>query len=284
MSHVAREPRRGFTLFQLLVLLALLAMLFALLLPAIAKVRKAAARSQCSNNLRQLVLALHNFNDQYGKLPPMSGALGEPTTQFGTLHFHILPYIEQHNLFKTSRTKVGDQDHFLVWANRVSATPVRTFVCPDDPTAPPGGVFENRLATTSYAGNFLVFGATATAPDFEPVSLQGGARIPASFQDGTSNTMVFAERYQVCNGVPTGWGFHGANYSAPMFAYYSKSRFQLTPTAADCDPALAQTPHVGGILVVLGDGSVRGLSDGLSSQTWWHACTPNGGELLGADW
>ena len=84
--------------------------------------------------------------------------------------------------------------------------------------------------------------------------------------------------------MPTGWGFHGANYSAPMFAYYSKSRFQLTPSAADCNPALPQTPHAAGIQAGLADGSVRIVTDVCSAQTWWYACTPNGGEILGADW
>jgi len=283
MSHVAREPRRGFTLFQLLVLLALLALLFALLLPAIAKVRQAAGRSQCGNNLRQLGLAMHNCHDQVGKLPPMIGSF-PAESNFGTLHFYLLPYIEQDNLYRSAAVTVDGKQTYLVWANGVSAKAVKTFVCPDDPTAPPGNVFENRLATTSYAGNFLAFGATTNADDYEPISPQGETRYPASFLDGTSNTILFSERYQVCNGIPTGWGYHGANYSAPMFAYYSKSRFQMMPSAPDCNPALPQTPHAAGILAGLADGSVRTVSDGCSAQTWWNACTPNGGEILGADW
>src|SRR5437870_953929 len=106
MSHVASRPRRGFTLFQLLVLLALLAMLFALLLPAVAKVRQAAARAQCSNNLKQLGLATINCADTYAsKLPPMVGDYPNDAA-FGTLHFHILAYIEQDQLYKSAAVKV----------------------------------------------------------------------------------------------------------------------------------------------------------------------------------
>src|SRR5437899_8079031 len=101
MSHVACHRRRGFTLFQLLVLLALLALLFALLLPAVAKVRQAAARTQCANNLKQLGLATINCADTHrGKLPPLSGAYPDEAA-FGTLHFHILPFIEQDQLYKS---------------------------------------------------------------------------------------------------------------------------------------------------------------------------------------
>ena len=283
MSFGARHPRRGFTLFQLLVLLALLAMLLTLLPPAVAKARQAAGRAECAKNLHQLGVAMINRAGLYqGRMPPMIGGTGEPVMQFGTLHFHLLPYLELDKLFKSSRVK--EDGPWVVWGNGVNAKPVRVFVCPDDASAPPGNVFENRLATTSYAANFLAFGATGDRVSYEPVSLQGEALFPGSFTDGTSCTIIFTERYQVCNGVPTGWGYYGANYSAPMFAYYSKSRFQLTPTAADCNPALPQSPHPAGIQVCLADSGVRTVSDKISVQTWWAACTPSGGEILGADW
>jgi hypothetical protein len=69
-----------------------------------------------------------------------------------------------------------------------------------------------------------------------------------------------------------------------MFAYYSHAKFQPLPSQAKCNPALAQSVHLAGIPVCMGDGSVRHLSYGISPQTWWYACTPAGGETLGADW
>src|SRR5262249_12209245 len=134
----------------------------------------------------------------------------------------------------------------------------------------------------SYAANFLVFGLVDEAGN--PLSLQGKNRFPASITDGVSNTIFFAERYQMCNGDVNAWGYYG-NYSwSPRFAYGTKARFQLAPAPADCDASVPQTSHATGMNAGLGDGSVRLLSAKLSSATWWHACTPNGGEVLGADW
>src|SRR6185437_9166743 len=92
-SLMRRQLRSAFTLFQLLIVLAILLILFALLLPAIAKVRGAAARTQSINNLKQLALALHNYNDTYGKLPP-----GVDDNYFSAAS-KLLPFIEQQNIF-----------------------------------------------------------------------------------------------------------------------------------------------------------------------------------------
>src|SRR5689334_16527450 len=95
-----RRPRRGLSLFQLLLVLAILLILLALLLPAVQKVREAAARTECANNLKQLALAMHNMNDTYGKLPPAFGGFPQAQNSPNTYFFTSLPFVEQQNLFQ----------------------------------------------------------------------------------------------------------------------------------------------------------------------------------------
>src|SRR5438067_10763680 len=92
-----RKNRKGFTLIELLVVIAIIAILIGLLLPAVQKVREAAARAQCSNNVKQLSLACHNYESANGTLPPYSVATA---AQYGSAHYLLLPFIEQDNLFR----------------------------------------------------------------------------------------------------------------------------------------------------------------------------------------
>jgi hypothetical protein len=264
MPLSARKPKRhGFTLVELLVLLALAALLLGLLLPFLRRARASAGSVQCQNNLKQICLAMHNAVDIYqGHLPPIAGPYPPAARNYGTVLFHLLPFIEQAHLHQ--------QANGFVWQNRAAAVPVKTFLCPEDRSGPPSQVFREWLAVDNYAGNWLAFGT-------------GGRRFPASFPDGTSNTIVFTERYQLCRGQPCAWGYPGLYYWSPMFARYSEGKFQTQPAANQCNPALPQSPHRGGIQVAMGDGSARLINQAISVQTWWYACTPNGGEILGSD-
>jgi len=280
MSHPSPAFRRGFTLFQLLLLLALLAILLGLLLPAVQKVRAVARRTQDSNNLKQICLATINCTDtNAGKLPPVVGAYPNKDASvagngYGTLFFHILPYIEQDNLFKRG----FDGTTYRVDAAGVRDTVVKTYVSSSDPGGGKDLIYDGWLAKSNYAANFQVFGSPATN------SLAGESKFPASITDGTSQTIFFGERYQVCNGDPCAWGYDGGTAWVPAFAYLSKGKFQARPAAGQCDSALAQGLQAEGIEVGMGDGSSRLVAAGISPQTWWYALTPNGGEVLGPDW
>jgi prepilin-type processing-associated H-X9-DG protein len=271
MPRRQRTKRPGISLIEVLVVLAVLAVLVGLLLLAVPRVRMAAAQTQCANNLRQICIAMHNCNDSYGKLPPTAGGFPTKQKSYGTVFFYLLPFIEQDNLFKLSSDNQGG---FYVWNAKVFSNRVKTYECPDDKSGPENGRYKDFLAISNYAGNWLVFGDGN--PDY--------AKIPATFLDGTSNTIAFAERYQMCNGTPTAWGYPGLYYWTPMFAHYSQGKFQTAPSQPDCHPALAQSPHSFGINVGMGDGSARTVSATLSPQTWWAACTPAAGDILGADW
>lgn len=260
--------RRAFSIIELIVILAIIAILIGLLLPAVQKVREAAARTQCMNNLKQITLAFHNINDTYGKFP---GAIGDFPAEgsSGTYFFFILPFIEQDNLYKHAQSDKGG--FFSVWNGETYSRIIKTYICPSDGSAGKDHLFDGWLATSNYAANWLAFGSA-------------GDKIPATFQDGLSNTVAFTERFQMCSGTPCAWGYAGPSLWMPAFAYESHGRFQLTPRPEACDPTLPQSSHIGAINVAMADGSCRSVSLSVSPMTWFHVCTPSGGEVLGSDW
>jgi len=267
MIGFTRPARGGFTLFEMLVVLVLLILLFGLLLPVVQKIREAASRMSCANNMKQMALAMHDFNATYDKLPPAVGAFPNAASD-GTFHFYVLPFIEQDNVY----TNAGDgAGNFNVWTNNTYSTEIKTYLCPNDTSGGTSPVYQDWLATTNYACNFMVFGL-------------GGASIPASFPDGSSNTMVLAERYRVCNQTPMGWAYSGETEWAPIFAYSSYARFQVQPAQENCNPSLPQSIHNGGIQVGMGDGSVRLVHESITPLTWYYATNPSDGMPLGNDW
>jgi prepilin-type N-terminal cleavage/methylation domain-containing protein len=302
MLRPSSRKQGGFSLVELLVVIAIIGVLIGLIVPAVQAARESANRTQCRNNLAQIGKAAHQSHDVHNKLPPGLGwypALPPGKgLAYGIVLFHLLPYVEQALLWKTSFAS-GDYE---AANNNVFAQPVATFVCPSTPSIVDGCI-KDQAGTTwgagSYGGNAQVF-CDVDPKSFSLNSPQYYARIPASFQDGTSNTILFAERYARCTNAvfdqggtfwayaetgPTAQPLHaGFAISWTTFSVGPASKFQLRPAPDNCDPTLAATPHAGGIQVCLADGSVRTISPAVSGATWWAACTPSSGDFLGDDW
>jgi prepilin-type N-terminal cleavage/methylation domain-containing protein len=305
------SKRRGFTLIELLVVIAIIAILIGLLVPAVQKVRESASRAQCSNNLKQLGLAAHQYHDAHHHLPPSMGYTPLVTNGvWGHHFFHLLPYLEQGNVYEHARGSVpfttGRITIYWPGNNSVYSQSVATFLCPSDPSVGPGGVVTlNGISwgASSYAVNSRV----SAGPPGDPPQ---GKRCLLTITDGTSNTILYAEKYARC--TSTSMALDGGNLWAycasgvfdlpppmePPYKLYhpgfgggpyitgpaSKFQVQPTPFLGNCDPTRASTAHAGGMMVCLADGSVRTLAPSISGTTWWAAVTPSGGEVLDPDW
>jgi prepilin-type N-terminal cleavage/methylation domain-containing protein/prepilin-type processing-associated H-X9-DG protein len=286
-----QRPRtRGFTLIELLVVIAIIGTLIGLLLPAVQKAREAGSSTQCKNNLHQMGLGVHNCVSNTKRTPrmwsPDDGTLfGTPpfgnANNVGTLHYFLLPYIEQEPLYNQANGSSA----------AVMGTVIQAYICPSDPTVPNNIV--GSAASTSYAGNVMVFNPTAFTT---PVT---------AMPKGLSTTVMIAERMKTCGSTTTTtplWGYHptipaGNNpNNTPTFGWTAGNAlstyvpnyqdatagYQIKPQT--CDPGVTQSAHTGHMNVLLGDGSVRTITTEVAPGTWVTACTPNATTPLGPDW
>ena len=302
-----RHYRRGFTLFQLLVALALLAIAFALFLPALAKVRAAAARMQSTNNLKQIALACHDYasanNDVF---PP-----GCDANHFSAAAY-LLPYIEQGNVFNLIDFKKSVDDDANAKARKVV---VITFLTPLDPIK----TVRDDYGPTNYLFNA---GSKPDLADDDGVFYQGSKVKLIDITDGTSNTLLAAEtlkgdggtkaedvrrqyvllKKDALKGIKDDAGMEdfkddkniaGDRCASWMDGRFLEGTFNTRLKLNDERPDVSCGGLGGvssmrsfqpGVVAAICDGSVRFVSNGISIETWRAASTRNGGEVLGSDW
>jgi prepilin-type N-terminal cleavage/methylation domain-containing protein len=282
------SSRRGFTLIELLVVIAIIAVLIGLLLPAVQKVRQAAARASDLNNIKQCGIASHHANDANGRMPPLIGtryttSSGNTTTWLLVSYWVLLtPYLEQSVVYNN----VSDSTDW--WAK----VPIKTYTSRNDPTTP-DGIGTDGLPVGNYAANAQVFGMPVAGPKGV---VDAGANLNSSFPDGTSNTLLFAAKAGTCGSGGSLYAsidLGGFNNVVTYGAYFGHKlpdangiglAFQVAPATGACDPDLPQTFYPSGILVGLADGSARSVSTSISPLTWRRAAIPNDGAVLGNDW
>lgn len=293
-----QKRRTGFTLIELLVVIAIIAILIALLLPAVQQAREAARRTQCRNNLKQIGLAVHNYHDVYGMIPP--GWIGadlvtnEPYVDGSNgwgWATKILPYLDQMPVYNQINFSLTVQDA-LNASPRLQTIP--TFLCPSDQNQNKKWMIKDDMdvdiCEVSLSTYPAVYG-TGELHDCEgqaaPFVCGGNGMFFhnsairfSAVQDGLSNTLMIGERktkvvdewYSTWNGYVS----HGEEAAVRILGTTDH-----TPNHPDNHFDDFSSYHVGGAIFGLGDGSVRFIGQNLDKDLYQHLATRNGGEALG---
>lgn len=314
---MARRP--GFTLIELLVVLAVIAALIALLLPAVQKVREAANRIQCVNNLRQVVLAFTAYHDAQRVFPAGVQSQPEPFQWFTTTSQNwammLLPYLEQDALARSIDTSINAG--LPAWyTNNGPAfrTRVLAYECPSDTPGVYNAVPVEAIPDWARSNVVACFSAQGgnMAPEAK-ISHPGCTRLPglpalfnvnvrhtvSDVTDGLSNTVAFSELIagpdRTADTRGTWWGFHGMYYThrvgpnAAAADLIWDNGIWCVPTKAPCVYAVpdmcqqviaARSRHPGGVNAALADGSVRFVANGVATAIWQAAASINGREVI----
>ena len=290
MSNTRSAPRRSaFTLIELLVVIAIIAILIGLLLPAVQKVRDAAARTQCINNLKQFGLGLHNYHDTHQALPqgtvPWASSGLSPYEGSWSWQAQILPYMEQDNAYRQAKEWQYGPPNTYSWSNPVASLKLKLYACPADsrgPVAWPGAA--SGLPDQALTGYLGVSGTTSTSYDG---ALYIGSKVTlVGITDGTSNTVVVGERPPSTN-LEYGWWFAAYGYDGAgngdcvmstndlaIASYFTSiygcdttdmaAKIGLQPGKPNvgCDAAHFWSFHSGGAQFLMGDGSCRMITFG----------------------
>ena len=302
------QRRSGFTLIELLVVIAIIAILIGLLLPAVQKVREAAARMSCQNNLKQMGLAAHNYHDAKGLLPPaLTGSTStlEPTVRYTTLHVYLLPFVEQTNLYNLFKPGTSNfQAHYPAGTNLV-----KTYLCPGSQEMQSlasgeasGGV---RNYTTHYYANLGPLGnntgvTPVTAYRMRAIGGQGGYSLAGplvvssvaggssvgfaitGITDGTSNTILLGESSK------NGWkhyrswirGWDNDSSAATVTGKNVVNPINSTDyTSGNFNNVSWSSNHSGVVSVALCDGSVRAVSVNTPIDTLKRLASRGDGEV-----
>jgi prepilin-type N-terminal cleavage/methylation domain-containing protein/prepilin-type processing-associated H-X9-DG protein len=303
MRLLSSRVNRAFTLIELLVVIAIIAILIGLLLPAVQKVREAAARMKCQNNMKQIGTGLHNYHSAFGKMPPLSrydgtktgGVPGQPPGERSNLFILLLPYIEQQNVANLSELRSPRNpsiDDGATAPNSLASKIIPTYLCPSDGSNEPAATWSNGWVVANYIANHDAFhnpndGGWMSAWDSGATSYQ--ASLERTYKDGTSNTLGITEAYARCKDQGTLWAHEMVTpeWHASFNVWTARgvdSKFQVIPTQAQCNVHVPQQIHTGGINVMLLDGSVRTVNASIAPLTWAQILTPAGGEVINSDW
>jgi prepilin-type N-terminal cleavage/methylation domain-containing protein/prepilin-type processing-associated H-X9-DG protein len=302
MFSLRSKRRHAFTLIELLVVIAIIAILIGLLLPAVQKVREAAARAKCTNNLKQLGLALqayHDVQDRYPGYYPNGTPTSNPVRYTSGWCYQLLNYIEQGPLAAIPLPDIA------TFNTQVRPVVIQTFLCPSSPTPPTlvGATFTTSM--TNYMGitgrqrsewsTIGDQGVIGVFPSTNKVKI-------ASITDGTSNTIAFGERppstdlqygwglrgapdldnvhwarYTASDTIPTGYGVDEAGVACPFPMFFQAPR---SPSPSRCDLFHLWSYHTGGGNFAMGDGSVRFLQYSAGTTTVIDMSTRAGGEVV----